>query len=271
LKLALGDLGGAIRDLEQARPLVENAPFPDWVGHFRRFELECWLAQDRLRAAVNWADEASQGAALNGRPMHNGTQDEALSLAVARVFMVKGDLPSTERALALLKQLLQSAEAEGRVGVQIEGLALRAVAQWRGGDQKGAMVSLERALHMAEPEGYLRTFADLGIPMARLLQEARSRHVMPEYIATLLTAFRPGMIVPVAAARVLPEPLTAREQEVLRLLAAGLTSREIAETLVISPETVKKHTGSIYGKLGVNNRTEAAARARELDLFDPLP
>jgi LuxR family maltose regulon positive regulatory protein len=91
--------------------------------------------------------------------------------------------------------------------------------------------------------------------------------VMPEYVSTLLAACGADGALPVAVQRPLPEPLTDREQEILDLLAAGLTNREIADTLAISPETVKKHTGSIYGKLGVSNRTEAAARARELDLL----
>jgi LuxR family maltose regulon positive regulatory protein len=103
--------------------------------------------------------------------------------------------------------------------------------------------------------------------MARLLQEARSRNVMPDYVDTLLDAFGDDTALPDQDGGALPEPLTPREQEILELVAAGLTNREIADTLVISPETVKKHTGTIYGKLGVGNRTEAAARARELDLL----
>jgi DNA-binding CsgD family transcriptional regulator len=100
--------------------------------------------------------------------------------------------------------------------------------------------------------GYVRRFADLGLPMARLLQEARSRHVLAEYVDTLLAAFSDDRSVLSPIQAPLPEPLTEREQEVLELLAAGLTNREIAEHLVISPETVKKHTGSIYAKLGVH-------------------
>jgi LuxR family maltose regulon positive regulatory protein len=147
------------------------------------------------------------------------------------------------------------------MGVTIEALALQALAYWKRGTQADAMTGLERALRLAEPEGYVRLFADL--PIARLLQEARSRTVMPEYVATLLAAFGAD---PTEAA--LPEPLTQREREILELVAAGLTNPEIAEKLVISPETVKKHTGTIYGKLGVSNRTEAAARARALDLLN---
>ena len=126
------------------------------------------------------------------------------------------------------------------------------------------MTALERALRLAEPEGYVRLFTDLGPGLARLLQEARARSVMPSYVAQLLRAFGGGTV---SVENVLPEPLSQRELEVLALVAAGLTNREIAERLSISPETVKKHTTAIYGKLGVKNRTEAAARARALDLL----
>jgi LuxR family maltose regulon positive regulatory protein len=129
------------------------------------------------------------------------------------------------------------------------------------------MPYLERALRMAEPEGYNRLFADFGLPMARLLQEAYSRDVMPEYIEMLIAAFNVASMFDISAQDSLPEPLTPREQEVLELVAAGLTNREIAEKLVVSPETVKKHTGTIYGKLGASNRTEAAAKARALNLL----
>jgi LuxR family maltose regulon positive regulatory protein len=164
--------------------------------------------------------------------------------------------------------LLQAAEAEGRAGIQIEALALRGLDHWQGGDQAGAMVSLEPALRLAEPEGYVRLFADLGRPMSRLLQEARSRDVMPDYVARLLTACGADLTPAGAGTGALHEPLSARELEVLKLIAAGLTNREIASALVISPETVKKHTGSIYGKLGVRGRTEAAIKARSLDALN---
>jgi LuxR family maltose regulon positive regulatory protein len=130
-------------------------------------------------------------------------------------------------------------------------------------EQPGAQVL--RAAQL--PEGYVRRFADLGLPMVRLLQQARSRNVMPEYVETLLAAVGDDLPAPAPARATLPEPLTDREQDVLELLAAGLTNREVAERLVISAETVKKHTGSIYAKLGVHSRSAATARARELDLL----
>ena len=153
------------------------------------------------------------------------------------------------------------------MGVQIEALALRALALSGRGDQAGAMISLEHALRLAEPEGYMRRFVDLGLPMARLLQEARTRHVLPDYVDKLLAAYSMVATVPATIAT-LPEQLSQREHDVLRLIAAGLTNREIGDALFISAETVKKHTGSIYGKLAVGNRTEAAARARVLHLLD---
>jgi LuxR family maltose regulon positive regulatory protein len=153
------------------------------------------------------------------------------------------------------------------MGIVIETLALQAITHWKRGARADAMTALEQALRLAEPEGYTRLFADLGLPMARLVQEARSRAVMPDYVVRLLAAFRGDISISSPAEAALPEPLSSREQEILELVAAGLTNQEIAEKLVISPETVKKHTGSIYGKLGVGNRTEAVARARELDLL----
>lgn len=263
LKLTQGDGEAAADYLERARPHVESAQFSHWISRFERFQLELWLAQDRLRAAVGWSDQMLHDATFQERP-----ESEVAQLAMARVLIVKGDIPSVEQALALLDRLLQVAEEEGRASVTIEGLALQALAHERRGDRVGAMTSLEHALRLAEPEGYVRRFADLGLPMARLLQEANSRDVMPDYVEKLLAAFAGDISLPVSAQQVLPEPLTDREEAVLELIAAGLTNREIAEKLVISPETVKKHAGNIYGKLGVGSRTEAAARARELDLLD---
>jgi LuxR family maltose regulon positive regulatory protein len=254
LKLTQGDVEVAGEYLERARPLVEQAPFPDWTPRFERFQLEFWLAQDRLRAAVNWADEILRRAAAEGQ-----LESEAAQLAMARVLIVKGDAPSLERARTLLERLLEAAEAEGRTGVAIEALALQALANWKHGDRAGAMTSLERALRLAEPEGYVRLFADLGLPMARLLQEARSRAVLPDYVEKLLAAFGADISLSAPTEMALAEALTTREQEVLELLAAGKSNQEIAEALVLSTRTVERHISNIYQKIGVSGNTARAA------------
>jgi LuxR family maltose regulon positive regulatory protein len=263
LKLTEGDSSAAEGYLERARPHIETAQFAHWLSRFERFQLEVWLAQDRLRAAVNWSDQMLRDAAGAERP-----ESEIAQLAMVRVLMVKGDESATARALELLGHLLQPAYEEGRIRIVIEALALQALAEWQRGERVAALTPLERALRLAEPENYVRLFTDLGLPMVRLLQEAQSRDVMPQYVGKLLAAFTPGMVSPESAKATLPEPLTEREQETLELIAAGLTNREIADTLVISPETVKKHASNIYSKLGVGSRTEAVARARELNLLD---
>ncbi|HEY3475652.1 MAG TPA: LuxR C-terminal-related transcriptional regulator, partial [Anaerolineales bacterium] len=262
LKLTTGDIERAEEYIERARPLEEQASFPDWTSQFERIQLDLWLAQDRLRAAVNWSDEMSRSPALGDR-----TERVVTQLAMARVLIIKGDGPSLERALALLKSLVEKTGGQGQNGLLIEALSLQAMAGWQRGEHAGALISVEHALRLAEPEGYVRLFADLGLPMAQLLQEARSRGVMPEYVGDVLAAFNMDLSVLPSWEVALPEPLTDREQEVLDLLAAGLTNREIAEDLIISPETVKKHTGNIYRKLGASNRTQAVARARELNLL----
>jgi len=257
LELTRGNVSAAVAQLERARPLVEQATFPGWAERFERLQLECWLAQGHLRAVATWADEIWQRDA----------RTEAADLALARALLVKGDLPAVDRARALLKRLIDTAETAGRMGVAVEALALEAVALSMRGDQAGALAALGNALRRAEPEGYVRRFADLGLPMAQLLYEAQARDVMPEHVEALLAAFGEDFAAPAPPQAILPEPLTEREQEILELIAAGLTNREIGEQLVISAETVKKHAGSIYGKLGVHSRTEAAARARELGLL----
>jgi LuxR family maltose regulon positive regulatory protein len=135
------------------------------------------------------------------------------------------------------------------------------------GNLDQALSTLERALSLAEPEGYVRTFVDEGQPMAKLLRHALSQGIAPNYVARLLAAFGEEIRLTSPAMESLVEPLSEREMEVLRLIVAGLSNPEIAEELVIAISTVKSHVNHIYGKLGVKSRTQAVARARELDLL----
>lgn len=151
-------------------------------------------------------------------------------------------------------------------------LALQAMAFQAQGDVDQAMSRLERALSLAEPEGFERTFVDEGVPMARLLQRATGHGIAPDSVKRLLAACEAEGIESISAALVpstppLVEPLTSREKEVLHLLGEGCSNREIAEALVVTLNTVKKHTGNLYGKLGVHSRTQAVVRAQELGLL----
>ena len=265
LKLTEGDIDRAIDNLDQARAFLAQAQFPEWMCRFKRFQLECWLGQNRLRAVADWVNSMAPDD-VESSP----DESEIDHLTLARALIVKGQRADRERALTILRHVIDSAVSRGRKGVHIEALAFQAQVLWADGDRPGALTSLERSLILAEPEGFVRVFADLGLPMARLLQEAESRKVMPEYVRTLLNAFIVEGAPPRGESAELPEPLSEREQDILGLMAAGLTNREIAETLFISPETVKKHTGSIYAKFEVGHRTEAVARARDLGILDDI-
>ena len=199
-------------------------------------------------------------------------------IALARVLIAQGE---RERALALLARLLGAAEAGGRMGRVIEMLALQALALHAHGQEAEALVALERALRLAEPEGYIRTFVDEGAPMAALLQQAHASSSVPSYVAKLLAAFpdedegerledkwkaaSSQVLNPQSFTPSLVEPLTARELEVLGLLAAGASNDEIARRLIVSLGTVKKHISNIFGKLDVaepHSGGRACPRAR---------
>jgi LuxR family maltose regulon positive regulatory protein len=212
------------------------------------------LAQGNVEAAIQWAE------GVEVRPDdHLDTLGEFKAITLVRVLLAQAKPGEAE---PLIERLLQAAESEGRMGKVVEILALHALARQAHGDTGRALASLKRALTLAEPEGYVRTFVDEGAPMAALLRQALARGIVPRYVSRLLAAFGEP-----AAAQPLPEPLTGREFEVLRLIVAGLTNQEIADQLVISVATVKRHITNIYGKLVVSHRTQAVARAQELDLL----
>jgi LuxR family maltose regulon positive regulatory protein len=172
--------------------------------------------------------------------------------------------------------LRQSSEAAGRTGKQIEILTLQALTLWERSKREQAVGALTRALALAEPEGYVRTFVDEGPEMGDLLSatlEDRQRgnpgtagRVSARYLAKLLAALAQGPATPDAGGR-LSEALSERELEVLALVASGKSNVEIASSLFVSLSTVKTHINNLYRKLGARSRTQAIARARELDLI----
>ncbi|MHB1414468.1 MAG: helix-turn-helix domain-containing protein, partial [Chloroflexota bacterium] len=184
---------------------------------------------------------------------------------LARVLLALGRY---EEGRGLLRRLLEAAETGQRTGQAIETLVLLAVADYRRGSTAQALAHLRRALLLGEPRGYKRVFLDEGEEMRQLLREGQRRGLASQLAASLGEA---GAVAPVRqaatrAALTLPEPLTDREIEVLKLLAEGRSNQEIASRLIVSVGTVKTHTHNIYAKLGTAGRTAAIARARELHL-----
>jgi LuxR family maltose regulon positive regulatory protein len=179
-------------------------------------------------------------------------------------------------AMALLDRLLKAAEKGRWLTSMIEILLLQAVAHQAQDNLPLARVPLARALTLAEPEGYVRIFVDEGLPMAQLLSDAAAQGIQPDYTGKLLAAFETAGPQPNANLTLLPispehtsiDSLSKRELEILTLIAAGLKSKEIAEQLVITLNTVLYHNKNIYSKLGVNKRTLAIAKAKELNLIE---
>ena len=173
---------------------------------------------------------------------------------------------ATGTAVDLLARLLAAAEDGGRTGSVIEILIVQALALRARKDVPEALLSLDRAVALAEPEGYVRVFADEGPPMAALLRLAAGHRGGSGYLRLLLAATAsPAARVPVD--QPLIEPLSERELEVLRLLESDLAGPDIARELSVSLATVRTHTRNIYAKLGANSRSAAVRRAAELGLL----
>ena len=200
-------------------------------------------------------------------------------ITLARVliaqYMGERGARSIHESLGLLARLLHAAEDGKRMGSAIEILVLQALAYAAHGDRPAALVSLERALSLAAPEGYVRIFVDEGMPMARLLSAAAAHGIMPDYTTRLVAVFEAeehksaesSPLPPARPAQSLVEPLSQRELEVLQLIAQGRSNREISQRLFLALSTVKGHNRMIFSKLLVQRRTEAVARARELGLL----
>jgi LuxR family maltose regulon positive regulatory protein len=165
--------------------------------------------------------------------------------------------------MTLLERLLRAAGDGARTGSVIEILVLQAIGYHMQDNIAAALVPLERAMMLAEPEGYARIFVDEGPAMAALLQAAAKRRIAPQHARQILAALgKAENRTPVTTA--LMEPLSGRELDVLRLLGTELDGPEIARQLVVSLSTLRTHTRNIYSKLGVNNRRAAVRRAEEL-------
>jgi len=251
VKLARGDVSGAQATIVDAGHTARLHRFVLQLPNIAAVQAETLLRQGR-------GDKAQAAA---------GSYE--LPLSQARVSLALGDASA---ALAALEPFIDQAQAKGWANERLKGTILRSLAFQASGDKRSALRQLGEALAMAEPGGFVRSFVDEGMPMARLLLEAADCGQSPDYVGKLLTAFeaekggnKPGVLL--ETIRPFVEPLSERELEVLRLIAQGLSNEEISKRLYLALSSVKGHNQNIFGKLQVRRRTEAVARARELGLL----
>jgi len=252
LKLAQGDVASATALLAKAEQFARQHNFVHWMPEVAAVQVLTFLHQGNLAAAAHLAQ------------MHE------LPLSRARVHLAQGD---TSAALAVLESWRGQMEAKGLQDERLKVMALQAVALQAHGEEDQAVQVLCDALALAAPGGFIRLFVDEGPPMAHLLSAAAASGMMPDYIGKLLAALEAdahksedtSSLPP--PAQPLIEPLSPRELEILHLMAAGLSNQEMCEQLFLALSTVKGHNRNIFGKLQVQRRTEAVARARELGLL----
>jgi LuxR family maltose regulon positive regulatory protein len=270
IRQAQGDQAGALEAMREAERTSQAQAGP--LNPVPAQQARLLLAQGDVPAAARWT--AGRGLRADDEPDY---AREPGHLVLARLLLAQGQ---PGQALALLDRLHAAAMGQERTGSVIETGALRALALDAGGREGEAIACLAGTLTLAGQQGHVRVFADEGPPMAgllgRLLAAQRASQTAARvplaFLARLQRAFGGASAVQGTrparpAAPGLIEPLTGREREVLRLVAAGRSNQDIARELVVTLDTVKKHVSHILGKLGGSNRTEAVRRARELDLI----
>jgi LuxR family maltose regulon positive regulatory protein len=278
IREAQGDLDEALDLVDQAERLYDGAFSPN-VRPVATRKIRLWVAQGRLVEALGWARE--QGLSVDNEISYLH-EFEAITLARVLLARYQSDRAdgSISGVMGMLERLLKAAQERGGKGSVIEILVLQAIAYHAQGELPAALLPLQRALTLAEPEGYVRMFLDEGPSMMDLLREASAREIRSGYRDKLLAAFEAEKQPALAAspgksedkpdltpAKLLIEPLSQREVKILQLIAQGLSNREIGERVFLALDTVKGHNRKIFDKLQVHSRTEAIARARELGLL----
>ena len=270
---AQGDLDGALDLLDEAEPLYVGDFAPN-VRPIQALKARVWIKQGELEKALAWA--RTQKLSIEEEP---GYLREFEQITFVRILLSQYQSDHSDNLLnnatEFLDRLLNAADEGGRMNSVIEILILQALAHQLQEDIPSALSSLERALKLAESEGYVRIFIDEGTAMEALLRKAATSKTTPDYVAKLLSAFEAerkgiGEEIPISAAPVsgsMIEALSQRELDILRLFKTELSGPEIAQELVIALSTVRTHTKSIYNKLNVNSRRGAVKRAIELGLI----
>ena len=265
MKQTMGAYDEALWWLDEAEQLYYPTAIPN-IRPIAARRASIHIQQGELHTASIWAKQ--QGLSLNSE-VNYLNEFELMTFARLHIAQFKTTSvdTSTRELYQLLKRLLDVAEADRRIGSVIEILILQAQLQHLQGNDQVALDKLERALLLAEPEGYVRIFVDEGETMRALLYGLASQGRLRDYVNKLLASFdSPATPQPVSS-QPLIDALSERELEVLTLIADGLSNRDISERLFIALDTVKGHNRIIYQKLQVHRRTEAVARARELGLI----
>ena len=273
IREAQGDMEEALDLLHEAEPLYVSDFSPN-VRPVQALKARVWIKQGEVEKALAWARERNLSVEEDPSYLR-----EFELITFVRILLSQYQDETADNllhdAIGLLESLLKAAEDGGRIGSVIEILTLQALAYQLQNEIPAALSSLERALTLAEPEGYMRMFVDEGAAMQTLLRKAAAQRIMPGYTARLLSAFeaeRKGMDVETLPTAVptspsMIEPLSQRELDILRLFKTELSGPEIAQELVIALSTVRTHTKSIYNKLNVSSRRAAVNRAIELGLI----
>jgi LuxR family transcriptional regulator, maltose regulon positive regulatory protein len=263
-KESAGEWDAALELLDEAKRNYVKNPLPI-TRPVEALKARVYLKQGRLDKAQEWAQEWGNSTINEVSYL---TEFDLLTLA--RVRLAEGSFAGVDELLERLRIL---AETQKRLGSVLEILLTEALAHQAQGHAPQALAVLERALALAKPEGYLRTFVDEGEAMRLLIADfrltiSRQPHPLLAYADKLLAAFRAPADFPTTTPQsLLPDALTPRELEILRLVAQGLSNTEISQRLYLALSTVKGHNLRIFDKFQVQNRTEAVARARELGLL----
>jgi LuxR family maltose regulon positive regulatory protein len=265
LHQAQGDIDSAYRSIDSAERvyiLKESMTRFRLESQKARLNVETGAYEDVIvwMKALKTADEGIFSPAVVPTLLY-----EVAQLILARLYLEKHE---PQKALHVLEAIESSASDEGRYRHVLESLTLRALAFQELNQNQEALESLEQAIRLAEVEGFVRVFFDKGDPMQRLLYKSVDIGVMPTFTKKLLAEFPQATKTVQKPSPLAIEPLSNREIEVLEHLTRGLSYRQIAQKMVISLNTVKTHTGNIYSKLGVNNRTQAGIKAKALGLIE---
>lgn len=278
VKQAQGDIDSALEAMSQAERTALKIEDPVFFTRFKARRAWAWLTMGDTEPAVKWAEASGlHPSDIQQADWPNQVADkEREYLTLAWVGIIQG----RAEVLPLLDQLVESSRNRERKWHLLESLVLKAMAMYTQGQRTEALEPLQQALELAEPEGFVRLFVDKGPVVVSLLRDAGTQNITPDYVARLIAAF-PDTAIPngmpeamqvqnlISASIPLTtmDPLSPREFEVLYLIAAGLSNREISEELVITEGTVKGHVHKIYRKLDAHSRTQAVAKAREYRLI----